>query len=130
PSCSCSTVWMWSASPGNSAGWRAGSARMSDPQDLGVERSWIHPPRANDRIVLVSGDDIYLRRYVVGLAASALLAGIRLHINAVAPRADTLAAQARMVQRFTLAVSHSAEDVQHLPDEEATFFAASRFLCA
>ena len=55
---------------------------MTEPYDMNaapgddpkaIVRDWRYPPRAGGCVLLVSADDIYLRRFVGGIAASALL---------------------------------------------------------
>lgn len=93
-------------------------------------RDWLYPPRARDQVVLVSGDERYLGSYLGGLAASVLLAGMRLHVNAVGPGPVTARFLERLVRRFPLAVSVSIESVDLDGEEARTYYAASRFLCA
>lgn len=103
---------------------------MTETVALEMERRWLYSPRYNDQVVVVSGDDVYLCRYLGGAAASILLAGMRLHVNAVAPSAQMTAALERLVRRFPLAISLSVETNQLEGEQARAYFAASRFLCA
>ena len=112
---------------------------MTEPYDMNaaigddpkaIVRDWRYPPRAGGCVLLVSADDIYLRRFVGGVVASALLNAVRVHINAIGPAPVTLAALDALAERFPGAVSLSVE-ADHMPTEtRRPYCAASRFFCA
>ena len=112
---------------------------MTEPYDVNaapgddpkaIVRDWRYPPRAGGCVLLVSADDIYLRRFVGGIAASALLNAMRIHINAIGPAPVTLTALDALAKRFPGAVSLSVEADHPSTETRRPYYAASRFFCA
>ena len=112
---------------------------MTEPYDVNaapgddpkaIIRDWRYPPRAGGCVLLVSADDIYLRRFVGGIAASALLNAMRIHINAIGPAPVTLTALDALAKRFPGAVSLSVEADHPSTETRRPYYAASRFFCA
>ncbi|MEC8137817.1 MAG: hypothetical protein VX107_16845, partial [Pseudomonadota bacterium] len=112
---------------------------MTEPYDVNaapgddpkaIVRDWRYPPRAGGCVLLVSADDIYLRRFVGGIAASALLNAMRIRINAIGPAPVTLTALDALAKRFPGAVSLSVEADHPSTETRRPYYAASRFFCA
>ena len=104
---------------------------MATAEPSGLRRrQWVRPPGKGGVVILVSADEVYLRRYLGGMLVSALLAGMRLHVNAISPSKDAATMLDKLAIRFRGVVSFSTEEPS-LPDAEARpYFAASRFFCA
>lgn len=105
---------------------------VSSGAPIPTEREWVEwpSPTGGEALVILSADDAYMRRYVAVAVVTALMAGMPIHVNAVAPSASVWSALLGLSRRFRGRVTLSRESPKVAAEEWKIYSAMSRFFCA